>query len=81
MLQQLIPAQLPMRLRLLLDRCCALPVRWYVSGLIPEGKQVPIATADPASLISEIQVVGSLDGNRQDAIETLNLAAKEVTTT
>lgn len=56
-----------------------MPVRWYVSGLIPEGKQVPIATAGPASLISkEIRVVGSLDGNRQDAIETLNLAAKKV---
>lgn len=49
---------------------------------VPEGKQVPIATADPASLISkEIRIVGSLVGNRQDAIETLSLAAKEVVKT
>jgi propanol-preferring alcohol dehydrogenase len=49
---------------------------------VPEGKQVPIATADPTSLISkEIRIVGSLVGNRQDAIDTLSLAAKEVVKT
>ncbi|KAJ5114115.1 alcohol dehydrogenase [Penicillium angulare] len=49
---------------------------------VPEGKQVPIATVDPASIISkEARVVGSLVGNREDAIATLDLAARGVINT
>lgn len=44
---------------------------------IPEGKVQPIASADPASiLVNEKKIVGSAVGNRKDAIETMELAAR-----
>ena len=44
---------------------------------VPEGAVVPIATANPATmLVSELKIVGSAVGNRKDAIETLELAAR-----
>jgi alcohol dehydrogenase, propanol-preferring len=46
---------------------------------VPEGKAVPIATADPATmLVSELKIVGSAVGNRKDAIEALEFAARYV---
>ena len=46
---------------------------------VPEGDPVPIAGADPASLLSrELSIVGSAVGNRKDAIETMNMAARGV---
>lgn len=46
---------------------------------VPEGDPVPIAGADPASLlIQEKRIVGSAVGNRKDAIETMNLAARGI---
>lgn len=49
---------------------------------VPEGQQVPIPTADPASLISkELSIVGSVVGNRLDAIGTLDMAARGVVVT
>ncbi|KAL3471361.1 hypothetical protein BJX99DRAFT_263381 [Aspergillus californicus] len=44
---------------------------------VPEGKPVPIATAFPATLIAqELQIVGSVVGNRADATETMQMAAR-----
>ncbi len=44
---------------------------------VPEGKAVPIATADPASLLTqEKRIIGSAVGNRKEAIETLDMAAR-----
>lgn len=44
---------------------------------VPEGKMVPIATADPATLLAaEKRIVGSAVGNRKDAIDTLELASR-----
>ncbi|KAJ5505597.1 Polyketide synthase, enoylreductase [Penicillium expansum] len=49
---------------------------------VPEGAPVAIASADPATLISqEISIVGSVVGNRMDAIETMEMAARGVVTT
>ena len=49
---------------------------------VPEGEPVAIAGADPGSLlIQEKRIVGSAVGNRKDAIETLNLAARGVVKT
>ena len=49
---------------------------------VPEGEPVPIAGADPGSLlIQELRIVGSAVGNRKDAIETMNLAARGVVKT
>ena len=49
---------------------------------VPEGEPVPIAGADPASLlIQEKRIVGSAVGIRKDAIETMNLAARGVVKT
>ena len=49
---------------------------------VPEGDPVPIAGADPGSLlIQEKRIVGSAVGNRKDAIETLNMAARGVVKT
>ncbi|KAK3327024.1 alcohol dehydrogenase [Cercophora scortea] len=46
---------------------------------IPEGAPVPIGGASPGALIAqELRILGSAVGNRQDAIETLDLAAKGV---
>jgi len=46
---------------------------------VPEGDPVPIATADPGTmLVSELKIVGSAVGNRKEAIETLQLAARGV---
>ncbi|KAK4936982.1 hypothetical protein LTR10_022292 [Elasticomyces elasticus] len=45
---------------------------------VPEGDQVPIATADPASILAlEKRIVGSAVGNRKDAIDTLDMAARQ----
>jgi len=44
---------------------------------VPEGKPVPIATADPATLLTqEKRIIGSAVGNRKEAIETLEMAAR-----
>lgn len=49
---------------------------------VPEGVQIPISTADPASLIAkELSIVGSVVGNRLDAIGTMEMAARGVVTT
>lgn len=49
---------------------------------VPEGDPVPIAGADPASLlVQEKRIVGSAVGNRKDAIETMNLAARGIVKT
>lgn len=46
---------------------------------VPEGTPVPIAGADPGTLIvQEKRIVGSAVGNRKDAIETMNMAARGV---
>lgn len=44
---------------------------------VPEGNPVPIATANPATvLVQELKIVGSAVGNRKDAIECLGMAAR-----
>lgn len=44
---------------------------------VPEGPSVPIQTANPAAMLSqELRIVGSAVGNRQDAKETLEMAAR-----
>lgn len=44
---------------------------------VPEGEAQPIQTANPAALLAqELRIVGSAVGNRKDAIETLELAAR-----
>lgn len=44
---------------------------------VPEGNPVPIATADPATMLaSELRIVGSAVGNRKEAMETLAMAAR-----
>lgn len=49
---------------------------------IPEGTPQPIASADPATiLVQELRIVGSAVGNRKDAIETMELAARGVVKT
>ncbi|KAJ5368489.1 Polyketide synthase enoylreductase [Penicillium cataractarum] len=49
---------------------------------VPEGAPVAIASAHPAKLLSqEISIVGSVVGNRMDAIETMDMAARGVATT
>lgn len=49
---------------------------------VPEGDPVPIAGANPAAmLIGELRIVGSAVGNRKDAIETMNMAARGVVKT
>lgn len=46
---------------------------------IPEGDLVPIAKAYPQTLVSKAQkIVGVAVGNRQEAIETLELAARGI---
>ena len=49
---------------------------------VPEGEPVPIGSADPGTLlVKELRIVGSAVGNRKDAIETMNLAARGVVKT
>lgn len=49
---------------------------------IPEGKLEPIASAVPAVLlVNEKKIVGSAVGNRKDAIETMQLAARGIVKT
>lgn len=49
---------------------------------IPEGEPQPIAGADPGSmLVQEKRIVGSAVGNRKDAIETMQMAARGVVKT
>ena len=44
---------------------------------VPEGDPQPIGGADPATmLVRELRIVGSAVGNRKDAIETLEMAAR-----
>lgn len=44
---------------------------------VPEGDQIPIASADPATiLIKQLRIVGSAVGNRREAIETMDMAAR-----
>lgn len=49
---------------------------------IPEGDIVPIANADPAKfVVQQLSVVGSAVGNRKEAIETLEMAARGIVKT
>lgn len=49
---------------------------------IPEGDLVPVAGADPSSLVfGEKKVIGSAVGNRRDAIECLEMASRGVVKT
>jgi len=49
---------------------------------VPEGEPVPIAGADPGSmLVQEKRIVGSAVGNRKDAIETMHMAARGIVKT
>lgn len=49
---------------------------------VPEGTPVPIGSADPATMLAqELRIVGSAVGNRKDAIETMNMAARGVVKT
>jgi propanol-preferring alcohol dehydrogenase len=46
---------------------------------IPEGDMVPIAKAFPQILIGKaLRIIGVAVGNRQEAIETLDLAARGI---
>ncbi|RBR14411.1 hypothetical protein FVER53590_04343 [Fusarium verticillioides] len=48
---------------------------------IPGGKPVAIASAMPGPIVQkQLKIVGSILGNRQDAIDVLNLAARGVIT-
>jgi len=49
---------------------------------LPEGDMVPIATAFPSMIVAmELNIVGSAVGNRKEAIETLELAARGIVKT
>jgi propanol-preferring alcohol dehydrogenase len=49
---------------------------------IPEGDMVPIATALPQTLVAKsLKIVGSAVGDRREAIETLDFAARGVVKT
>ncbi|RMZ80775.1 hypothetical protein DV738_g2667, partial [Chaetothyriales sp. CBS 135597] len=49
---------------------------------VPEGTPVPIASAIPANvIIAQLRIIGSAVGNRQEAIETLEMAARGVVKT
>ena len=49
---------------------------------VPEGDPVPIAMADPATiLVQQLKIVGSAVGNRKEAIETLEMASRGVVKT
>lgn len=49
---------------------------------IPEGDVQPIANADPAKfIIQQLNVVGSAVGNRKEAIETMDMAARGIVKT
>lgn len=49
---------------------------------VPEGKPVPIAKADPGTiLVQELNIRGSAVGNRKDAIETMDMAARGIVKT
>jgi len=49
---------------------------------LPEGDMVPIATAFPSMIVAmELNIVGSAVGNRREAIETLELAARGIVKT
>lgn len=44
---------------------------------VPEGDQIPIGGADPATMLaSQLKIIGSAVGNRKDAIETLEMASR-----
>ncbi|EXJ79051.1 alcohol dehydrogenase [Capronia epimyces CBS 606.96] len=46
---------------------------------VPEGSPVPIATANPGTLLTqELRIVGSAVGNRKDAIDTMAMAARGI---
>lgn len=49
---------------------------------VPEGDPVPIANAEPAKiLVTQLNIVGSAVGNRKEAIETLEMAARGIVKT
>jgi propanol-preferring alcohol dehydrogenase len=49
---------------------------------IPEGDVQPIANADPAKfIVQQLSVVGSAVGNRKEAIETMEMAARGIVKT
>ncbi|RMZ92640.1 hypothetical protein DV736_g100, partial [Chaetothyriales sp. CBS 134916] len=49
---------------------------------VPEGVPVPIASADPATLlVSQLKIIGSAVGNRKEAVETLELAERGIVKT
>jgi len=48
---------------------------------MPGGEPVPIASAKPGIIVQkELKIVGSILGNRQDAVDVLDLAARNVIT-
>ncbi|KAL2206877.1 GroES-like protein [Sarocladium strictum] len=48
---------------------------------MPDGQQVPIASALPGAIVrNQLKIVGSVLGNRQDAIDVLELAARGIVT-
>jgi propanol-preferring alcohol dehydrogenase len=49
---------------------------------IPEGEVVPIKSANPGVMVAKsLQVVGSAVGNRREAIETMEFAARGIVKT
>lgn len=49
---------------------------------IPEGDVTPIANADPAKfIVKQLNIVGSAVGNRREAIETMDMAARGIVRT
>lgn len=46
---------------------------------IPEGEQLPISSGDPAAMVMKsLQIVGSAVGSRNEAIETMDFAARGI---
>ncbi len=49
---------------------------------VPEGESVPIATAFPSLMVTKsLKIVGSAVGNRKEAIDTLDMAARGIVKT
>jgi propanol-preferring alcohol dehydrogenase len=49
---------------------------------VPEGESVPIATAFPGLIVTKsLKIVGSAVGNRKEAIDTLDMAARGIVKT
>jgi propanol-preferring alcohol dehydrogenase len=49
---------------------------------VPEGESVPIASAFPGDIVTRsLRIVGSAVGNRKEAIDTLDMAARGIVKT